>query len=171
MDGCCVLSSKAVANLHQTKVGDGDLVEDVGNACSPWTPGLACSLGMHCGLSPMAQQVLDRSYLSISVLNILLKDSQRLSARTQDGSFQVSIFIDQLALSRRPLEVDSTKTRLFVFDLTLAFSKDCITDNCLISGNLKFVSDSSSHCAFNLRFIFLRCKSCLTTLIRQKLCN
>eukprot|EP00913_Durusdinium_trenchii_P033782 g31625.t1 len=51
---------KAVANLHQTKVGDGDLVEDVGNACSPWTPGLACSLGMHCGLSPMAQQVLDR---------------------------------------------------------------------------------------------------------------
>ncbi|CAK9044343.1 CUGBP Elav-like family member 4 (CELF-4) (Bruno-like protein 4) (CUG-BP- and ETR-3-like factor 4) (RNA-binding protein BRUNOL-4), partial [Durusdinium trenchii] len=54
---------KAVANLHQTKVGDGDLVEECIVACHRWH---------------------SKSWI--------------------DGSFQVSIFIDQLALSRRPLE-------------------------------------------------------------------
>ncbi|CAE7782990.1 rab6, partial [Symbiodinium pilosum] len=55
---------KAVTNLHQTKVGDGDLVEECIVACHRWH---------------------SRSW--------------------SDGSFQVSIFVDQLALSRRPAEV------------------------------------------------------------------
>lgn len=55
---------KAVTNLHQTKVGDGDLVEECIVACHRWH-----------------------------------------SSSWSDGSFQVSIFVDQLALSRRPSEV------------------------------------------------------------------
>ncbi|CAJ1457331.1 unnamed protein product [Effrenium voratum] len=55
---------KAVANLHKTKVGDGDLVEECVVACHRW----------------------HRNSWS-------------------DGSFHVSIFIDQLTLGRRPLEV------------------------------------------------------------------
>ncbi|CAE7209494.1 PAB6 [Symbiodinium natans] len=55
---------KAVTNLHQTKVGDGDLVEECIVACHRWH-----------------------------------------SNSWSDGSFQVSIFVDQLALSRRPSEV------------------------------------------------------------------
>jgi len=54
---------KAVANLHQTKVGDGDLVEECIVACHRWH-----------------------------------------SNAWSDGNFHVCIFIDQLALSRRPLE-------------------------------------------------------------------
>lgn len=55
---------KAVANLHQTKVGDGDLVEECIVACHRWH---------------------QHSW--------------------SDGTFQLGIFVDQLALSRRPQEV------------------------------------------------------------------
>eukprot|EP00930_Biecheleria_cincta_P002468 TRINITY_DN103484_c0_g1_i1.p1 TRINITY_DN103484_c0_g1~~TRINITY_DN103484_c0_g1_i1.p1 ORF type:complete len:849 (+),score=177.61 TRINITY_DN103484_c0_g1_i1:40-2586(+) len=55
---------KAVANLHQTKVGDGDLVEECVVACHRWH---------------------QHSW--------------------SDGTFQLGIFVDQLALSRRPQEV------------------------------------------------------------------
>ena len=54
---------KAVANLHQTKVGDGDLVEECVVACHRWH-----------------------------------------STSWSDGNFHINIFIDQLALNRRPLE-------------------------------------------------------------------
>lgn len=71
---------KAVANLHQTKVGDGDLVEESVVACHQWH---------------------QRGW--------------------SDGSFQVPIFIDQLAMSRRPLEAGPgpEDRELFVQNLPL----------------------------------------------------
>ncbi|CAE8658042.1 unnamed protein product, partial [Polarella glacialis] len=71
---------KAVSNLHQTKVGDGDLVEECVVACHRWHT---------------------RSY--------------------SDGSFNVGIFIDQLAMSRRPTEAGPgpEDRELFVRNLPL----------------------------------------------------
>jgi len=71
---------KAVGNLHQTKVGDGDLVEECVVACHRWH-----LWGWF------------------------------------DGSFQVPIYIDQLAMSRRPLEAEPgpEDRELFVQNLPL----------------------------------------------------
>jgi len=71
---------KAVSNLHQTKVGDGDLVEECVVACHRW-------------------------YLRAWA----------------DGSFHVPVFIDQLAMNRRPLEAGPgpEDRELFVQNLPL----------------------------------------------------
>jgi len=71
---------KAVTNLHQTKVGDGDLVEECVVVCHRWHP---------------------RGW--------------------SDGSFHVTIFVDQLTMNRRPLDVGPgpEDRELFVRNLPL----------------------------------------------------
>jgi len=73
-------TSKACKSLHQTKVGDGDLVEECVVQCNRWHP---------CAWS--------------------------------DGSFRMGIFVDQLAMSRRPTETGPTSEdkELFVRNLPL----------------------------------------------------
>jgi len=73
-------TEKAVTNLHQTKVGDGDLVEECVVVCRRWHP---------------------RTW--------------------SDGSFHMSVFIDQLIMNRRPADVGPgpEDCELFVRNLPL----------------------------------------------------
>ena len=148
------LLKQAVANLHQTKVGDGDLVEDHWDCLwiwkwkvcmleilrsalwlatdgtappGPWVSQLPTALHNNLTQSEVsASTCLTNSY-SMSCHSIVLLFVTSISTdnwthsrdltsyisctnssffgESEDGNFHINIFIDQLALNRRPLEV------------------------------------------------------------------